>query len=107
MTTFNNREQAFEAKHARDEDMAFRVVARRNKLVGQWAAALIGLSGKEADSYAKAVVTADFEEVGDDDVIRKLVSDFTRAGLAHDEAAVRAALAEQAIEARRQLTDQE
>ncbi|MDG2534840.1 DUF1476 domain-containing protein [Sphingomonas sp. HITSZ_GF] len=103
MTTFDDREKAFEAKFARDEDMAFRVTARRNRLVGQWAAAQMKLTPEETDAYAKAVVQADFEEAGDEDVIRKLLGDLLAAGVETDEATVRRALEEQSVEARRQL----
>ncbi|MDQ0250051.1 hypothetical protein J2W22_002115 [Sphingomonas kyeonggiensis] len=103
MTTFDDRERAFEAKFARDEDMAFRVTARRNKLVGQWAAAQMKLTPEETDAYAKAVVQADFEEAGDEDVIRKLLGDLLAAGVETDDATVRRALEEQLVEARRQL----
>ncbi len=105
MTTFDDRERAFEAKFALDEEMAFRVTARRNRLVGQWAAAKMGLTAEETDAYSKAVVQADFEEAGDEDVIRKLLGDLTAAGVEIDEAAVRAALEAQTIEARRQLME--
>lgn len=74
-TTFNDREAAFENKFARDEEMNFRAVARRNKLLGLWAAELLGKKGEEADSYAKAVVLADFEEPGHEDVVRKVAGD--------------------------------
>ena len=107
MTTFDDRERAFESKFAREEEMAFRVTARRNRLVGQWAAALMKLTPEETDSYAKSVVQADFEEAGDEDVVRKLVGDLTGAGLDVDEAAVRRALDEQTVEARRQLMQSE
>ena len=103
MTTFDDREKAFEAKFARDEDMAFRATARRNRLVGQWAAAQMKLTPEETDAYAKAVVQADFEEAGDEDVIRKLLGDLLAAGIEADDATVRRALEEQAVEARRQL----
>jgi hypothetical protein len=103
MTTFDDRERAFETKFARDEEMAFRVIARRNRLVGQWAAAQMKLTPEETDAYAKAVVQADFEEAGDEDVIRKLVGDLTAAGVETDETTVRQALETQLIEARRQL----
>jgi hypothetical protein len=76
MTTFDKREEGFERKFALDEEMKFRATARRNKLLGQWAAEKLGLSGAEADAYAKAVVAADFEEAGDDDVFRKVRKDF-------------------------------
>jgi hypothetical protein len=105
MTSFDDREKAFEAKYARDEDMAFRVTARRNRLVGQWAAAQMGLTPEETDAYAKAVVQADFEEAGDEDVIRKLLGDLLAAGVETDDAAVRRALDEQTVEARRQLME--
>lgn len=105
MTTFDDRKDAFEAKFARDEEMAFRVTARRNRLVGSWAAAQMGLTPEETDAYCKSVVQADFEEAGDEDVIRKLVGDLTAAGVDTDEAAVRRALDEQLVEARRQLIE--
>ena len=105
MSTFDDRERAFEAKFARDEDMLFRIVARRNRLVGQWAAAQMKLTPEETDAYAKAVVQADFEEAGDDDVVRKLLGDLTAAGVETDEATIRRALDEQTIEARRQLME--
>ena len=106
MTTFDDRERAFEAKYARDEEMAFRVTARRNRLVGQWAAQKMGLTPEETDAYAKAVVQADFEEAGDEDVIRKIVGDLTAAAIDDaDEAAVRRALDEALVEARRQLME--
>lgn len=103
MTTFDEREQAFEAKFARDEEMAFRIIARRNRLLGVWAAELMKLTPEEADAYSKAVVHAEFEEAGDDDVVRKLLGDLTAAGIDIDEVTVRRALDEQSVEARRQL----
>ena len=105
MTTFDDREHAFEAKFARDEEMAFRVTARRNRLLGQWAAAKMGLTPEETDAYAKAVVQAEFEEAGDEDVIRKLLGDLTAADVEVDDAAVRRALDDQMVEARRQLME--
>ena len=103
MTNFNDRERAEEAKFAMDEETLFRVHARRNRLVGEWAAAKMGLSEAETEAYRKAVVQADFEEAGDEDVVRKLLGDMTAAGLDIDDATVRAALEEKMIEARRQL----
>jgi hypothetical protein len=103
MTTFDDRERAFENKFARDEEMAFRIVARRNRLLGQWAATLMKLTPEEADAYSKAVVHADFEEAGDDDVVRKLIGDLSAAGVETNEADVRRALDEQTVEARRQM----
>jgi hypothetical protein len=105
MTTFDNREQAFEAKFAHDQDMAFRVTARRNKLVGIWAAERMGLTPEETDSYAKSVVQADFEEAGDEDVVRKLLGDLTAAGVEVSDDDVRQALADTLVTARRQLME--
>ena len=103
MTTFNDRERGEEAKHAHDEDTLFRINARRNRLLGHWAAEQMGLSAEETDAYAKAVIQADFEEAGDEDVIRKVLGDLVSAGIDSDEAAVRAALEEKQVEARRSL----
>lgn len=75
MTTFDDRENAFESKFAHDSEMQFRAEARRNKLLGLWAAGLMGKSGDEAAAYAIEVVQADFEEAGDEDVVRKVVAD--------------------------------
>jgi hypothetical protein len=105
MTTFDDRERAFEAKFAHDEEMVFRVTARRNRLLGQWAAAKLNLTPAETDAYATAVVQAEFEEAGDDDVVRKLIGDLLAAGIEVEEADVRRALEEQTIEARRQLME--
>jgi len=105
MTTFDDREQAFENKFAHDQEMAFRITARRNRLLGQWAASLMKLTSEETDSYAKAVVQADFEEAGDEDVIRKLLGDLTSAGVDIDDGRIRAALEAKTIEARRQLME--
>ena len=105
MTTFDDRERAFETKFARDEEMAFRIVARRNKLLGGWAAGLMKLTHEEAESYARTVVHAEFEEAGDEDVVRKLLGDLTAAGIDVDDGAVRSALADRTIEARRQLME--
>ena len=103
MTDFNDRERGEEKKYAMDEETAFRVAARSNKLLGQWAAAKMGLTPEETDGYAKGVVQADFEEAGHEDVIRKVLGDLTSAGVEIDESDVRAALDEKTIEARRQL----
>ncbi|WP_158964555.1 DUF1476 domain-containing protein [Chachezhania sediminis] len=75
MSTFDNREQAFEAKYAHDEEMQFRAVARRNKMLGLWAAGLMGKTPEEAATYAMTVVSADFEEAGHEDVVRKVKAD--------------------------------
>ena len=103
MTDFKDRERAEESKYAMDEETSFRVAARSNKLLGQWAAAKMGLTAAETDAYAKSVVQADFEEAGHEDVIRKVLGDLTGAGVEIDEAGVRAALEEKSVEARRQL----
>ncbi len=103
MTTFDDRRQGFEAKFVRDAEMGFRIAARRNRLLGQWAALQMKLTPEETDAYAKSVVQADFEEAGDEDVVRKLVGDMNAAGVDIDEGAVRRALDEQTVEARRQL----
>lgn len=105
MTTFDDREKAHEAKFVREEEMAFRVTARRNKLLGQWAAARMGLTPEETDSYAKSVVQADFEEVGDEDVIRKLLGDLTAAQVETNDEEIRKALSDLTVEARRQLME--
>jgi hypothetical protein len=105
MSQFEDRQRAFEAKFARDEEMQFRIVARRNRLLGEWAARQMGLSEAETESYAKDVVRADFEEAGDHDVIRKVVGDLTAAGVDCDEEQVREALRNKEIEARRQIIE--
>ncbi len=106
MTTFDDRERAFESKYARDEEMQFRIIARRNRLLGDWAARQMGLSEEETASYAKDVVRADFEEAGDDDVLRKVFGDLTAAGVDTDEATIREALGHKMVEARRQIIEQ-
>lgn len=103
MTNFNDRERGEEAKHAFDEENAFKVAARANRLLGEWAAGIMGLTPEEADAYKKAVVQADFEEAGHEDVIRKVLGDLTGAGSDVDEAAIRAKLEECTVEARRQF----
>ncbi|MEQ5788855.1 DUF1476 domain-containing protein [Erythrobacter sp. NFXS35] len=103
MTDFKDRERAEEAKFAMDGETAFRIAARRNRLLGEWAAGLMKLTPEETDAYSKAVVQADFEEAGDEDVIRKLLGDLTAAGTDVTEADIRAKLEEMTIEARRQL----
>ena len=91
MTTFDNREAAFENKFALDEELRFKANARRNKLLGLWAAERLGKSGAEAEAYAKSVVLADFQEAGEDDVLRKVSGDLEGAGVPEDE--VRAQMA--------------
>lgn len=94
MTTFDKREEAFENKFAHDEDLRFKATARRNKLLGLWAAEKLGLSADEANAYAKSVVLSDFEEAGDHDVVRKVLSDFAAANLSMSEPQVRQAMTE-------------
>ena len=103
MTDFSDRQKGEERKYAMDEETAFRVAARRNRLFGRWAAEKMGLTPEETDAYAKEVVQADFEEAGDEDVIRKLLGDLLAAGVEVDDATIRQAISEQTIEARRQL----
>ena len=103
MSSFDDRENAFENKFAHDAQMQFKAEARRNKLVGLWAAGLLGKSGDAADEYAKEVIKSDFEEAGDDDVVRKLAGDL---GDAADEATIRAKMAEMMSEAKAQLMNE-
>ena len=105
MTQFDERERAFEIKFARDEEMKFRILARRNRLLGEWAARQMGLSEIEAESYAKDVVRSDFEDAGEHDVIRKVLGDLTSAGVECDEQEVRDALRNKEIDARRQIIE--
>ena len=81
MTTFDKREEGFEKKFAHDEDLKFKAMARRNKLLGLWAAGQLGKSGADADAYAKEVVLTDFEETGDNDVLRKVAKDLESKGI--------------------------
>src|SRR6201990_2989104 len=99
MTQFDDRERAFETKFAHDEEMRFRITARRNRLLGEWAARRMGLSEAETEAYAKDVVRSDFEEAGDHDVIRKVLGDLTAAGIECDDATITEALRNKEIEA--------
>ena len=105
MATFDDRERAFEAQYARDQELQFKITARRNRLVGKWAAGLMGLTEVEADAYAKDIIRADFEEAGDEDVVRKLLGDLTSAGVDIDETRIREALHDNEVEARRQFIE--
>jgi len=87
--SFGDREKAFESKWAHDEELRFKIIARRNKLLGLWAAEQMGISGDEAAEYAKAVVRADFEEPGEEDVFRKVRKDFEGKGIARSDHAIR------------------
>ncbi len=84
-TTFDKREEGFEKKFAHDEELKFKAYARRNKLLGLWAAGELGKSGPDADAYAKDVVLADFEESGDDDVVRKVAADLKAKGIGEEQ----------------------
>ncbi|WP_108858693.1 MULTISPECIES: DUF1476 domain-containing protein [Ruegeria] len=100
MTTFDERENAFEAKFAHDEEMQFKAQARCNRLLGLWAAEKMGKSGEDAEAYAKTVVIADFEEAGHEDVVRKVSGDL--GALSSDEE-IRAKMAELLPEAKAQV----
>ncbi len=89
MTTFDKREEAFEKKFAHDEELLFKATARRNKLLGLWAAEKMGLSGDKAADYAKSVIEADLSEAGDADVISKLEADLAAAGVPQSEHQIR------------------
>ena len=89
MTTFDKRKDAFESKFARDAELRFKAEARRNKLLGLWAAGQMGKSGGDADAYAKTVVASDFEEAGDEDVFRKIRGDFDAAGVKQSDHQIR------------------
>lgn len=92
MSGFDKREEGFEKKFAHDEELRFKAMARRNKLLGLWAAEKLGLSGADADTYAKTVVMADFDEPGDDDVYRKVRADFEAKGVNMPDDEVRRAM---------------
>ena len=100
MTTFNDRERGFESKFAHDQETEFKVMGRRNRLLGEWAGGLLGHSGQALDDYARTVVRADFQEAGDDDVLRKVAADLQ--GKA-SEAEVRAKMQALLDEARTQV----
>ena len=103
MTTFDDREKAYEAKFALDQDQEFKAMARRNKLLGLWAAEKMELSADSAEQYAQAVVRADFEQRGDEDVFRKVAGDFKGAGLTVSEGEIRSKMDELASVARDQV----
>ena len=89
MATFDQRKDAFENKFAHDEELRFKAMARRNKLLGLWAAEKLGKSGADAEAYAKSVVLADFEEAGDEDVVRKVKADFAAGNVAAGDSEIR------------------
>jgi len=92
MTTFDKREEGFEKKFAMDEESRFKANARRNKLLGLWAAEKMGITGPDSETYAKEVVVADFEEAGDDDVFRKVRKDFDAKGVSQSDQDIRKAM---------------
>lgn len=103
MTTFNDREKGFESKFALDQEQEFKAMARRNKLLGLWAAEKMELSADSAEDYAKAVVRADFEQPGEEDVFRKIAGDFKASGLTVSEGEIRSKMDELASMARDQI----
>jgi hypothetical protein len=94
MTTFDKRKDAYESKFARDEELRFKATARRNRLLGKWAAEKLGKSGEEADAYAREVVRADMQEAGDEDVFRKVRADFDAAGVDQSDHQIRRTMQE-------------
>jgi hypothetical protein len=106
MTTFDEREKAFEKKFAHDEELRFRATARRNRLFGLWAAEKLGLSGTEADEYAKSVVRADFQEPGDEDVLRKVRGDFDAKNIDQSDHQLQRTLNDMMTEAVRQIENE-
>jgi hypothetical protein len=106
MTTFDSRKDGFEKKHAHDEELQFKATARRNKLLGLWAAEKLGLEGDAVAAYAKDVVAADFEEAGDDDVVRKVMADFKTGNVDQSEHQVRRTMDELMAEATAQIKAQ-
>jgi hypothetical protein len=103
MTGFDEREKGFERKFEQEQELAFKVKARRNKLLGLWAAERLGLAGDEAQHYAREVLQSDLQHPGSDDIVRKVCADFTARGVACDEARVRAELERCTGEAKKQL----
>lgn len=103
MSTFDDRERAEEARYALDQETQFKVIARRNKLLGLWAADLLGLKDAVAEDYAKSVVIADLEEAGDDDVVRKVRGDLEKTGIARTDAQIREEMARLLPVAREQV----
>jgi hypothetical protein len=103
MTTFDEREKAFERKFAFDEELRFKATVRRNKLLGLWAAEKLGLSGADADNYAKEVIRSDFAKPGDEDIIAKVRHDFDEKNIAQTDDQIRQALVEMMATAIRQI----
>jgi hypothetical protein len=106
MPSFSDRRDAFEKKIAHDEELRFKATARRNKLLGVWAAEKLGMSGEDADAYAKSVVLADFEESGDADVLRKVAADLHAARTDQSEIEIRRVMDELMIRAVQEIQSQ-
>jgi hypothetical protein len=106
MSTFNDREKSFENKFVHDQELEFKAVVRRNKLLGLWAAGLMGLEGQAAEDYAKEVVKSDFEEAGDEDVFRKVRGDFDAKGVDQSDHQIRRQMQDLMTEARRQVSEE-
>ncbi|MEO1331517.1 MAG: DUF1476 domain-containing protein [Pseudomonadota bacterium] len=106
MTSFDDREKAFENKYAHDAEMMFKAAARGNRKLGHWAAERLGITGAEAADYAATVVAADLEEAGHEDVVRKITGDFQEKGVALDEAELRAAIVTFHAEAKAELMNE-
>ena len=107
MTTFDDREKGFESKYALDQEQEFKAVARRNKLLGLWAAEKMGLSADSAEEYGRAIVKADFEQPGEEDVYRKTAQDLEGAGLTVSEGEIRRKMDELSSVAREQIRNGE
>ncbi len=103
MSGFDEREKGFERKFQQDQELAFKVKARRNKLLGLWAAERLGLAGDAAERYAREVLQSDLERPGSHDIVAKVCADFAKHGVGHDETRVRAELERCAAEAKKQL----
>jgi hypothetical protein len=103
MTTFDKRKDAYESKFARDEELKFKATARRNKLIGLWAAEKLGKSGDDAAAYAREVIRSDMQEAGDEDVVRKIRGDFDAAGVAQSDQEIRSTMEEKMAEAVAQI----
>ena len=106
MSKFDDREKGYEGKWKRDEELRFKVTARRNKLLGLWAAQKFGMEGGDADAYAKAVVIADFDRPGDDDVVEKVLADFAKYDIEMTDHGLRKEMARLMDEASRQIEAQ-
>jgi hypothetical protein len=106
MSQFDKREPGFEAGLSHNEEMLFRVLARRNRLAGEWAARQMGLSDEEGEAYSKELVRAEFEEATGAAIVIKLLGDLTAAGVDIDESQIRDALGQKLVEARRQIIEQ-